>query len=76
MWCYYNQADEVELFVNGKSQGVKCKDADGNSTGRYLNMDINTDFNKEQRNNLIGSIWSPSPYIISIWSYGSVVTFL
>ena len=28
MWCYYNQADEVELFVNGKSQGVKCKDAD------------------------------------------------
>ena len=18
MWCYYNQADEVELFVNGK----------------------------------------------------------
>ena len=28
MWCYYNQADEVELFVNGKSQGVKCKDID------------------------------------------------
>lgn len=26
MWCYYNQADEVELFVNGKSQGVKAKD--------------------------------------------------
>lgn len=26
MWCYYNQADEVELFVNGKSQGVKSKD--------------------------------------------------
>lgn len=26
MWCYYNQADEVELFVNGKSQGVKTKD--------------------------------------------------
>ena len=28
MWCYYNQADEVELFVNGKSQGVRRK-ADG-----------------------------------------------
>lgn len=28
MWAYYNQADEVELFVNGKSQGVKRK-ADG-----------------------------------------------
>ena len=28
MWCYYNQADEVELFVNGKSQGVKRKDLD------------------------------------------------
>ena len=25
LWCYYNQADEVELFVNGKSQGVKRK---------------------------------------------------
>ena len=25
MWCYYNNADEVELFVNGKSQGVRKK---------------------------------------------------
>ena len=25
MWAYYNQADEVELFVNGKSQGVRRK---------------------------------------------------
>ena len=25
MWCYYNQADEVELFVNGKSQGIRSK---------------------------------------------------
>ena len=25
MWCYYNNADEVELFVNGKSQGVRSK---------------------------------------------------
>ena len=22
MWCYYNHADEVELFINGKSQGT------------------------------------------------------
>ena len=28
LWCYYNQADEVELFINGKSQGVRRK-ADG-----------------------------------------------
>ena len=28
MWCYYNNADEVELYVNGKSQGVRRK-ADG-----------------------------------------------
>ena len=28
MWVYYNHADEVELFVNGKSQGAKRK-ADG-----------------------------------------------
>ena len=25
LWCYYNQADEVELFVNGKSLGVRKK---------------------------------------------------
>ena len=25
MWCYYNNADEVELFINGKSQGVRQK---------------------------------------------------
>ena len=26
LWAYYNNADEVELFVNGKSQGVKSKE--------------------------------------------------
>jgi beta-galactosidase len=25
MWCYYNHADEVELFINGQSQGVRRK---------------------------------------------------
>ena len=25
LWCYYSQADEVELFINGKSQGVRRK---------------------------------------------------
>jgi beta-galactosidase len=25
MWAYYNNADEVELFVNGVSQGISCK---------------------------------------------------
>ena len=25
MWCYYNHADEVELYVNGKSQGIARK---------------------------------------------------
>jgi beta-galactosidase len=28
MWAYYNNADEVELFINGKSQGVKKKSGD------------------------------------------------
>lgn len=28
MWCYYNQADEVELFVNGRSQGIRQKSED------------------------------------------------
>lgn len=25
MWCYYNNADEVELFLNGVSQGIRKK---------------------------------------------------
>ena len=28
LWCYYNHADEVELFVNGRSQGVRRKEND------------------------------------------------
>lgn len=28
MWAYYNNADEVELFVNGRSQGVRHPDPD------------------------------------------------
>jgi beta-galactosidase len=28
MWAYYNNADEVELFINGQSQGVKRKTGD------------------------------------------------
>jgi beta-galactosidase len=28
MWCYYNNADEVELYINGVSQGIRSKDAD------------------------------------------------
>jgi beta-galactosidase len=28
MWAYYNQADEVELFINGKSKGIKRKTGD------------------------------------------------
>jgi beta-galactosidase len=28
VWAYYNNADEVELFLNGVSQGVRAKTAD------------------------------------------------
>lgn len=28
LWAYYNNADEVELFVNGESQGVRVKGKD------------------------------------------------
>jgi beta-galactosidase len=28
MWAYYNNADEVELFINGRSQGIKRKTGD------------------------------------------------
>lgn len=27
LWCYYNNADEVELFVNGESHGIQQKDS-------------------------------------------------
>ena len=29
VWCYYNNADEVELFINGQSQGVRRKEMKG-----------------------------------------------
>ena len=37
MWCYYNQADEVELFINGKSQGIRKKKVhgEGNEGGDF-----------------------------------------
>ncbi len=28
MWAYYNNADEVELYINGKSQGIRKKNRD------------------------------------------------
>lgn len=28
VWAYYNQADEVELYLNGRSQGIKKKNTD------------------------------------------------
>ena len=28
VWAYYNNADEVELFLNGKSLGIKMKEGD------------------------------------------------
>lgn len=27
LWCYYGQADEVELFINNRSEGVRKKEA-------------------------------------------------
>lgn len=37
MWCYYNQADEVELFINGKSQGIRKKKVHGKGNGAAAN---------------------------------------
>ena len=39
MWCYYNNADEVELFVNGKSQGVRKKGANHNGNAPRLSTE-------------------------------------
>ena len=47
MWCYYNNADEVELFVNGQSQGVRRKTGE-NPEGRYnmhnATVPLNTEY--------------------------------
>ena len=32
LWCYYNQADEVELFINGQSQGTLSKQSSSQQT--------------------------------------------
>ena len=39
LWAYYNQADEVELFVNGKSQGVRRKDLTPNPSPKERGTD-------------------------------------
>ena len=46
MWCYYNNADEVELFINGKSQGVRRKTAE-NPEHRYDRHNTKTSLNTE-----------------------------
>ena len=47
MWCYYNNADEVELFVNGQSQGVRRKTGE-NAENRYnmhnATVSLNTEY--------------------------------
>ena len=35
MWCYYNNADEVELFINGESQGIRKKGDHSPLTTQY-----------------------------------------
>ena len=46
MWCYYNNADEVELFINGKSQGVRQKTGE-QADGRYASHNMTTRMNSE-----------------------------
>ena len=46
MWCYYNQADEVELFINGKSQGIRKKKVHGEGNAAAANaVSAETDAN-------------------------------
>ena len=48
LWAYYNQADEAELFVNGKSQGVLRK-AEKASKFSRLNSDLCTPYHVSWR---------------------------
>ena len=43
MWCYYNNADEVELFVNGVSQGIRKK-SNHNSPLSTLHSPLSTEY--------------------------------
>ena len=43
MWCYYNNADEVELFVNGISKGVRRK-SNQNSQFSIVNSQLCTEY--------------------------------
>ena len=47
IWCYYNNADEVELFVNGESKGVRRKTGE-KTEGRYAmhneTVPLNTEY--------------------------------
>ena len=44
MWCYFNHADEVELFVNGKSQGVRKKKEYGKTVNDGEAYDMSTEY--------------------------------
>jgi beta-galactosidase len=44
LWCYYNQADEVELFVNGKSQGIRRKQMRNEMGERRNGTALNSEF--------------------------------
>ena len=39
LWAYYNQADEAELFINGRSQGIKRK-LSSRATSRDLSTSV------------------------------------
>lgn len=44
MWCYFNHADEVELFVNGKSQGIRKKKEYGKTVNDGEAYDMSTEY--------------------------------
>ena len=44
LWAYYNQADEVELFINGKSQGIRKKIPTNSSHDGSGILALNTEY--------------------------------
>ena len=47
MWCYFNHADEVELFVNGKSQGIRKKKESVPASQKAVNVGETYDMSTE-----------------------------
>ena len=68
MWCYYNHADEVELFINGKSQGKRTKDLTVTAENSADSASI-ADFKRQKRYRLMWMDTKYEPGTVKVVAY-------